>query len=309
MTEEERASARKGSADTYPAGSPRNRWLPEGRRGPMPWIIAIIIFLTLLAGAAALGLAHALIQMRGELAGGYTIQVIEPNAERQAAQVARITAYLKTQRTVRTVAVVPERQLREQIEPWIGTGTEPGELPIPALIDVDLEPGTQPGRIALIERTVTAIAPGARVDAHERYLAPVEQLMRTLMWLAAALVAMMTAVTAAVVMLVARSSYETHRATIDVIHLLGATDLQIARLFQRRIALDVLFGALIGTAAAVSVLWFMGRSLAATGADMAMMISVPWRLTPLLLAIPILSLLLAATTARITVKRALERTL
>jgi len=57
------------------------------------------------------------------------------------------------------------------------------------------------------------------------------------------------------------------------------------------------------------VLWFMGRSLAATGADMAMMISVPWRLTPLLLAIPILSLLLAATTARITVKRALERTL
>ena len=27
----------------------RNRWLPEGRRGPMPWIIGIMMFLTVLS--------------------------------------------------------------------------------------------------------------------------------------------------------------------------------------------------------------------------------------------------------------------
>ena len=43
---------------------------------------------------------------------------------------------------------------------------------------------------------------------------------------------------------------DTHRDTIEVIHMLGATDIQIARLFQRRIALDALLGGLVGTAGA-----------------------------------------------------------
>ena len=35
-------------------------------------------------------------------------------------------------------------------------------------------------------------------------------------------------------------SLDTHRATIEILHLMGATDVQVARLFQRRIALDAL---------------------------------------------------------------------
>ena len=43
-------------------------------------------------------------------------------------------------------------------------------------------------------------------------------------------------------LLAARSGLDTHRDTIDVLHMLGSTDVQIARLFQRRIAFDTLFG-------------------------------------------------------------------
>ena len=48
----------------------------------------------------------------------------------------------------------------------------------------------------------------------------------------------MAAATTAVVLLAARAGLETHRDTIAILHMLGSTDVQVARLFQRRIALD-----------------------------------------------------------------------
>ena len=56
----------------------------------------------------------------------------------------------------------------------------------------------------------------------------------------------MVGATAATVVLAARAALDTHRGTIEMLHLMGATDVQVARLFQRRIALDALFGGLVG---------------------------------------------------------------
>lgn len=300
-------SASAGGARS--ARAAQRRWLPAGRRGPMPWIIAIIMFLTLLAGAAGLGLAHALLQMRAQLAGGYTVQVVEADASRRSDQVARVASYLKGEPAVRNVVVIPEEKLAEQLKPWIGQHARADELPIPALIDLAVKPETERAEMDRISDRIAAIAPSARIDAHGHYLAPVEHLMRTLMWLAAGLVALMLMATGAVVTLAARSAHETHRGTIDIMHLLGATDIQIARLFQRRIALDALFGGVLGTLAAVLVLALLGRNLMAAGSELLAMVALPWRAGMALLAIPVFGILVAAVTARVTVKRALERSL
>lgn len=301
------SGASAGSARS--ARAAQRRWLPAGRRGPMPWIIAIIMFLTLLAGAAGLGLAHALIQMRAQLAGGYTVQVVEADAARRSDQVVRIASYLRGEPAVRNVTVIPEEKLADQLEPWIGQYARADELPIPALIDLTVRPDTEQAEIDRINGRITAIAPSARMDAHGHYLAPVEHLMRTLMWLAAGLVVLMLMATGAVVTLAARSAHESHRGTIDIMHLLGATDLQIARLFQRRIALDALFGGVLGTLAAALALVVLGRNLMATGSELLVTVTLPWRAAMALLAVPIFGVLVAAVTARLTVKRALERSL
>ncbi len=91
-----------------------------------------------------------------------------------------------------------------------------------------------------------AAAPDARIDAHGQWLRPVFDLIGTLRWLAIGLVAMLALASTASVVLSARSSFEAHSDTIDIMHLLGSTQAQIARLFQRRIALDAAMGALIG---------------------------------------------------------------
>lgn len=294
-----RRAAREGRAA-------RNRWLPEGRRGPMPWIIAIMMFLTILAAAAGLALGHGLTRMRGELANGYTVQIVEANAALRTDQVRRVARMLRAEKQVRAVTVVPEDKLRAQLEPWISTDTPPDELPIPALIDLEAASDAGSADIDALARKIAAIAPSARMDAHERYLGPVERLMESLMWLAGGLVVLMALVTGAVVMLAARSAHAMHRGTIDVMHRLGATDVQIARLFQRRMALDAIFGGAVGLAAAGAMLWVIGGRIIATDSELAGLMTLPLSRALLLVLIPLLGVLLAMLTARITVRRTLE---
>ena len=52
--------------------------------------------------------------------------------------------------------------------------------------------------------------------------------------------------TAAAVVLATRSALAAQRSTIEVMHGIGATDQQVTRLFQRRIAIDALIGGVAG---------------------------------------------------------------
>jgi cell division transport system permease protein len=272
----------------------------------MPWIIAIIMFLTLLAAGAALSLGQALSEMRDQLAGGYTVQIVEANAAKRERQTRAVTALLQRQPQVERARAVPESRLREQIAPWIGEDSNE-DLPIPALIDVEMKRGD--GAITGMTSAIRRIAPTARIDAHAAYLKPITDLMRTLMWLATGLVALMIVITAAVVMLAAKSAHETQRPTIDIMHLLGATDRQIARLFQRRMAIDAIFGSVIGLTAAALVMWLLGERAASMESQLMATTLLTPGLAATLLLIPIFGVTLSVVTAHVTVKRALERSL
>jgi len=130
--------------------------------------------------------------------------------------------------------------------------------------------------------------------------------LTSLTWIAAVLVALIALATAAAVVLATRSALDTHRATIEVMHGIGATDVQVTRLFQRKIALDALVGGVSGGLVAALILllvasggigalgdWTNGSLLGA--GDVA-----------LLASLPLLAAILATLVARATVLRALR---
>jgi cell division transport system permease protein len=156
---------------------------------------------------------------------------------------------------------------------------------------------------------VRAVAPSARVDAQSRWLSPVAQFMRTLIAAALGLVLLMAAATTAVVLLAARAGLETHRDTIAVLQVLGSTDVQVARLFQRRIALDTLVGGAIGAAAALGALWLISREMADLGSGLLGGAVLEQRDWLLLAALPIIFAGVATLAARIAVLRRLRRAL
>ncbi len=296
------------------AAAARHRLLPEGRvAGPMPWVIAIMMFLTVLAASAGLGLGAGVRSMGADLAGRATVQVVKADAQARDRATARAVLALRAMGEVRSAKLVDPRTLADQLRPWLGEEAANGDLPVPALIDVELRPGPSPGqtdaRVAAMRRAMAAIDGAIRVEPHAAFLQPLAGLLSALGWLAAALVALMAVATAAVVVLAARAALDGHRGTIDVLHLMGATDVQIARLFQRRIALDALLGGVAGFCAALLVILALGGRLEATGSDLVRAIGLPWAAWGLLLLLPVGGVLLATAAARLTILRALARSL
>jgi cell division transport system permease protein len=297
----------KGNARRF--GAADRRLLPEGRlAGPMPWVIAIMMFLTVLAAAAGLGLGSAAASLNAAVGDRVTVQIMDANPDVREADAARAADLLRRLPGVRKVRPLSPAEINRLLEPWLGAGGSEAELPIPAMIDADLGPGGA-AHIDEVRAALVRAVPSARLDRNGDWLGPLGRLISSLKWLAAALVLMMVGATAATVVLAARAALDTHRGTIEVLHLMGATDVQVARLFQRRIALDALFGGGIGLVAAALVLLLIGARVAALGSDLIGSASLPPGAWLLLVALPVLGVLLAMAVARTTILRALGRML
>lgn len=286
-------------------GGADRRLLPEGRlTGPMPWVIAIMMFLTVLAASAGLSLGSAARSL--ETGNRITIQIVEANPQLRSAETLAALRVLQGQPGIVSIDRVAPDEMRELLEPWLGEGGVDAGIPIPEMIDVELAEDGQPHGERIAAR-VRAAAASARIDEHAQSLAPLEKLIGALRWLAAGLVLLTAGATAATVVLAARAALDTHRGTIEVLHLMGATDAQVARLFQRRIALDALFGGLIGFAAALLTLWLIGERMAALGSELVGSAGLDPSRFVLLGLLPLAGVLLAMAVARWTIKRAMRQ--
>lgn len=290
-----------------PPTAPERRLLPEGRlAGPMPWVIAIMMFLTVLAAAGGLGLAHAARGLTVRLAGGITIQIVDANPDRREAAAHAVVARLQADPHVAHVHRVAADEMAKLLRPWLGDAGLDPDLPVPVLVDAEFKAGGRAG-LPAIAADLTRIAPAARIDDQSRWLLPLAGLMSTLKWLSLAIVLMMAFASGATVTLAARGALDTHKPTIDVLHMLGATDKQVARLFQRRIALDAMFGGVTGFVAAIAVVLLVGSRLAQIQSELLEsggLGPISWLVLAL---IPLLGAGLALAVARWTVLAALRR--
>lgn len=289
------------------SGRSQTRVLDEaGGFRAMTAVMGIMLFLTVLAAALGLGTLGAARTLDRQLAGRLTVQVVDGDPAARDRTAARVAELLRRHPDVSHVDPVGRAELQRLIEPWLGAAASSGALPVPALIDVDLRREDAGGRIA---DAVRRAAPTARVDRHEEWMSPVSRFMDLLTALAAALVALMAAATLAVVVLAVRSGLEAHRGTIEVMHMLGSTDVQVARLFQRRIARDALLGGGVGGLAALAIVWLLGRQLGALGSELLRGATLGRSEWIVLAAVPLLFILLATLAARRAVLTDLKRTL
>jgi len=297
--------------DAPPAKPPRGRaaarLLPPTRlTGPIPWVIAILIALVVIAAAGGLALRNLASSAAADLSAAVTVQVIEPNPDLRAARAAEAVKVLTVIDSVQAVRLVPEAELAALFEPWLGEGAASSEVPIPALIDVELTRSASRAEIARIEMALAAKVPGARVDAQGDWLRPVYDALAALQYLALGLIALVALATAAAVWLAARNALASARETVEIMHLLGAADRQITAVFLRDVLREAVFGALLGALLGTGAVWLLGQQFAALGSGMTSgggLLLLDWLV---IAAIPLAGVVLALVTARITIAFALR---
>ena len=264
------------------ASPSERRLLGEARlRGPTAWVIAVMSFSIMIIAAAGLALANTAGVLTRAIETRYSVEL--PAGSADAAAVANI---LRSAPGVTGAEPVPESEMRRTLGRWLGAGAQSSALPIPGMVNFDVRTEMD---LAAVQRRIRVAAPGASITAHREAVGPLLRSLRLLQWVAFGLVLLLSAAASAAVVLAARGALDTHRSTIEVMHGIGATAVQVTNLFQRKIAIDSFAGSVIGAAAAALVLLMLaaGSSFAGeltggatlSGIDLLILALLPLALT------------------------------
>ncbi|WP_044561580.1 ABC transporter permease [Azospirillum sp. B4] len=278
----------------------------------LPWLIALMVFLSTLAVAAAQMLSGWAQRWDSGLDGSLTIQV-SPAENQSANDKAPVSLEERVQLVLHTLGgmpgiinarPVPMEDAARLVEPWLGNGDLLRDLPLPALIDVTAGPAVD---VAALRQRLAAAVPGTTVEEPGVWLRDLRRLARLVEAVALVIVALIGGAAVAVVVFAAKAGLAMHQDEVDLLHVMGATDSHVADQFQRHILRLSLTGGVGGTAVALAtlaVLSLLSRTIEGTLLPPMTLAPLQWLL---LVTVPVAAAALAAISARLTVLRALER--
>jgi cell division transport system permease protein len=277
---------------------------PAGRY--LPSVVATMVFLAVLALVGAIGLQQATETWSRSIEGSLTVQIGDAKARDAQQRIDKAVALLKAAPGVESARPLTRPEIDKLLEPWLGKTALDADLPVPALIDVRLVKGAAVDTAALASQLQQAV-PGTRVDDHKPWLASMVRLARTLQWLAVAVVALVGLSTVALVVFATRAGLAVHRDMIEVLHLIGARDGQIAEQFESQTFRRAAAGSVLGLVAAAAIVALVARFASALDAPLLPSVQLGPKSWAILVAAPIAATILAIVTARLTVLTTLRR--
>lgn len=120
----------------FPQSHYRKIFNEKNISGPMPWVIAIMMVITMLAAFFALSIWNALDNINADLAGKASVQILEANAEQKNAAIIAADTLIKAHPAVKHTNILPENQIEDLLSPWLGGEELDEDIPLPAIIDV-----------------------------------------------------------------------------------------------------------------------------------------------------------------------------
>lgn len=282
----------------------------DANRRFIPLIVGAMVYLAALALAGTFALDGTIRQWSDNLRGALTVQLPgvaqEPEGDEAQARIDAAVGLLLETTGVLSATALPHAQSQALLEPWLGAGDLPTDLPIPIIVDVIVYTGARINYDDLGQR-LEDVVPGARINDNGVFLSRLVTLARVIQLVGLVVVLIVAIAAVSIVVFATRAGMTSHRDTIELLHLIGARDNYIARRFVTHALSYGLSGGLLGLALAVLTLGAL--ALAARGVDQALLPRLSLDLTAwvALLCVPLASALIAMITARMTVLRALRR--
>jgi cell division transport system permease protein len=284
------------------------RDLPLGRDESarfLPWVVALMVYLAGLGGIGLIVLGGTLRAAQRSLGASLTLEV---PADTSKARLATALATLQQTKGVVSAQVLPPAETARLLEPWLGPTVPLDELPVPRLIDLRIDPAAAPD-LARLRQQLASVLPEARLDDQRPWLAGVRAGARRIETIVAAAIAGALALIALSAVFAVRSALLAHRSAVELVHLLGAADADIAGQFAIRSLALGLTGGAIGAAAALLTVVALG------GAGGVVQLPAPiseigiadWRVWAVLIGAAAAAGLIAMASAQVAVLRWLAR--
>jgi cell division transport system permease protein len=280
------------------------RWKPapflpeaDARDGSLIFVVATLCFLACLTALAVLATDRAARGWSDQLTGQATVIVRAKGAETPDSAAARAAEALSGLPGVGEVRALEKEKAEALIAPWLGDIADLDDLPVPRLVAVDLDPKA-PATPPSLDKALKAQGLDAVVDDHSIWLKDIQRAAGFARWIGLAVFALIAAAAGAVVAFATRAGLTARHEVVEVLHLAGAENDFIARLFQMRFARMAALAGLFGAGGAA----IMGAILRLMGGGQGLTPVLPIVWTDLLavLPCPVAAGLVAAVAARLT---------
>ena len=286
------------------------RWRPaaflpeqDARDPALIFVIAVLCFLACLTALGALAGDRGARGWTGQLVGEATVIVRARGGETPDAAAARAAEALAGLAGVTEVRALEKEKAYDLIRPWIGDVADLDDLPVPRLVAVTLDRKT-PATAASLDQALKRQKLDAVVDDHSIWIKDIRRAAGVVRSTAIAIFVLIAAAAAAVVAFATRAGLAARRDVVEVLHLTGAEDSQIASLFELRFARIAAVAGAIGAASA-GVLGGVLRMIGG-GEGLTPALPIAWLDLLAVLPCPVLAALVAAVAARLTARRLIK---
>jgi cell division transport system permease protein len=239
-------------------------------------VVAILTFLACLCAGGAVWMAAATSAWRSDVAREITIQ-IKPHAGGDLdADTAKVVDVVSHSPIVSSVQAPSREETEKMLAPWLGSGLDLSQLPIPRLVTATLSASADPVALDALRAQVALTAVDAAFDDHAVWVNHLTGVGRSLTLLAGFLFALVVAAIAIAIAFATRAAMAGAREIVEVLHFVGASDGYITKHFQRYFFTLSAKGTGIGGAAALAMFLaaeaFAHRGDSADGAAMTVLL-------------------------------------
>lgn len=281
--------------------------ISDAREAALFFVVGALCFLAALAALTTRGTYKAAEAWGAQIEGEIT--VVMRGTDRRTAET--VAADVEKLATVFEAELLSRDEIEDLLKPSLGPGGIPDGLPLPLLMSVQAD-------MAVGDPTegIEAVLDKAGVDGdvagNAGYADNVRGGLSVLRMVALSVVALLSATAIAVIAFATHAALLARRDIVDVLHLSGAEDRYIARLFERRfwvLALQAGLGGAVAALMVTALIVFSGGSAQGVEAQLLPRLSLDFWDVVIILVTPVMAGLAARLAARMTVMNSLKETL
>lgn len=280
----------------------------------IPWLSMFMVFIATLILSVAIVVYSSVQSWTDNISGSLTVQIPtytekgESREEKIATDIEMALTLLRSSDGITGASLLTDEQVSALMEPWIGQSDSMMELPLPKIIDVNVDSKNFPN-ITQLKADLYEQVPEAILDSHRAALDELVLFFENMVNLIAFILILILITTAISVIYVTKSSLSVHEKVIELIHMMGASDFYITIQFAMRSFKLTLVGSLVGFILALPIMALFNYFLSQMNGSFVLESQLSILQWILLASGPFLTAILSFLTAYRTVSKALKQIL
>ncbi len=270
----------------------------------LPWMSMLMTFIAVLFLAGGIVSYKGITNWQRVVSGALTVQIPtstitgETRGDVIQKDIETTLTILRSSPGVLGATVVSDAQMIELMTPWLGDKVVLSELPVPKLIDVNIDPENYPD-IAQLKTDLAVQVPSAILDSHRMHLEPLLKMAGGIVKLIGFILILLAITASFTVIYSTQTGLSAHEHVISLTHMMGANDAFIVRQYAFRNFKQTLSGGIFGFLLALPIMAGVSFLLRGASLETSFQSVIGLQEWAILFSVPvILSLLAFITTVK-----------